>query len=63
VGLNLLLSVAMLDRWQVGPITVGTVKRRLSLVATMILNSNGIGDVTSASCYCDRPGPIVSDLN
>jgi hypothetical protein len=63
VGLNLLLSVAMLDRWQVGPITVGTVKRWRSLVATMILSSNGLGDVTSARCYCDRPGPIVSDLN
>jgi hypothetical protein len=61
VGLNLLLFVTMLGRWKAGLVAVATVRRR-SLVATVILCSNDLGDVTSACCFCDRPGPIVSDL-
>jgi hypothetical protein len=61
VGVNLLLFIAMLGRWQAGPIAVATVGRRLP-VATVILSRNGLGDVTSAYCYCNRPGPIVSNL-
>jgi hypothetical protein len=53
VGLNLLLSIATLGRWQAGPVTVAMVGRH-SLIA--------IEDVASASCYCDQPSPIVSDL-
>jgi hypothetical protein len=30
--------------------------------STVILSSNGLGDVISVHCYCDQLGPIVSDL-
>jgi hypothetical protein len=57
----LLLSVAMLGRWQAGLVAVATVSRH-SPVATVVLSSNDLGYVTSAHWYFDRSGPIVSDL-
>jgi hypothetical protein len=61
-GTNLLLCVALLGLWQAGPVAVAMVRKRHSPIVTMILSSNGLGDVTNSRCYCDLSGPLVSDL-